>query len=375
MADISEQGLEKIEENKKMLEQGKNVKKIDYKRVELIQNSNISVYMVWLDNNEELSDVEKEGKKKEILEIYNKKLQLIATADEQGNLEYNEEYLKQLEEKFKEVDKNYTIDNKIKVNNVLELPEEKEDEEERMLEEGKEEDKDEKIEEEKTKEVIQCSTLEEGKNEKQLSKIEEDLGIEGISYAMVVKDPRFRDDLLQSNTNYLDIVIAYNKKDDQYFCVGRTTKGFEMIKDFKPSYRPLASNKNTDEYNKDGERIDTEVPEYVLRRSDMKDGALTIDTDSNMIRLGYVKTVDKTNERNEFETSNHKSEDREDIHDRTENFEINWEEEAAKAKVSVDEFKRIYEESDGTNCKEKLESTHEEIEEQCTGISHGRERE
>ena len=29
MADISEQGLEKIEENKKMLEQGKNVKKID----------------------------------------------------------------------------------------------------------------------------------------------------------------------------------------------------------------------------------------------------------------------------------------------------------------------------------------------------------
>ena len=370
MADISEQGLKKIEENKKLLEQGKNVKKIDYKRIELMQNSNISVYMVWLDNNEELSDVEKKGKKKEILEIYNKELQLIATADEQGNLEYNEEYLKQLEEKFKEVDKNYTIDNKIKVNNVLELPEEKEDEEERMLEEGKEEDK-----EEKTKEVIQYSTLEEGKNEKQLSKIEEDLGIEGISYAMVVKDPRFRDDLLQSNTNYLDIVIAYNKKDDQYFCVGRTTKGFEMIKDFKPSYRPLASNKNTDEYNKDGEKIDTEVPEYVLRRSDMKDGALTIDTDSNMIRLGYVKTVDKTNERNEFETSNHKSEDREDIHDRTENFEIDWEKESAKAKVSVDEFKRIYEESDGTNCKEKLESTHEEIEEQCTGISHGRERE
>lgn len=192
---------------------------------------------------------------------------------------------------------------------------------------------------------------------------------------MVVKDPRFRDDLLQSNNNYLDIVIAYNKKDDQYFCVGRTTKGFEMIKDFKPSYRPLSSNKNTNEYNKDGEKIDTEVPEYVLRRSDMKDGALTIDTDSNMIRLGYVKTVGKTNERNEFETSNHKSDDREDIHERTENFEINWEEEAAKAKVSVDEFKRIYEESEGTNCKEKLESTHEEIDEQYTGRSNERERE
>ena len=373
MENVSEQGLKKIEENKQLLEQGKKVTKIDYKKIELIQDSNISVYMVWLDNNDELSQNEKDDKKKEILEIYNKELQLIATADEQGNLKYSEEYLKKLEDKFKAVDENYTIDDKIKVNNVLELPEEKEDEKQIEKSEKKEE-KDEKIEEEKSKEVIQYSTLEEGKNEKQLSKIEEDLGVEGISYAMVVKDPRFRDDLLQSGSNYLDIIIAYNKKEDQYVCVGRTSKGFEMIKDFKPSYKPIASSKNTNEYNKNGEKIDTEVPEYVLKRTDMKDGVLTIDTDSGMIRLGYVKTVNKTNERNEFETSNHKSEDREDIHEHTENFEINWEKEAANAKVKVEEFKRIYRESEGDNCKEKLENAHDEVEKEFRGNSNTRQR-
>ena len=201
-----------------------------------------------------------------------KNTELIATIDENGMVELEEEYSKELEK--------YLPPESLEMEKVD--PEE-------MIEKSKEEGKtDLKKEEEKEKE-------EEEKKET-VDKLKEDTGLEIISLVRI-EDERFSDDVVGYQTGYSEQYVALTK-DGTFHLVGEKSDGsFEEHPDFLGASSAHASEQP--EYDENGNCCGNSSVDMVMRRSDGTRSSLGIDMSFGEITL----TNRDTNE--PIETSNY----------------------------------------------------------------------
>lgn len=197
---------------------------------------------------------------------------LIATIDENGMVELEEEYSKELEK--------YLPPESLEMEKVD--PEE-------MIEKSKEEGKtDLKKEEEKEKE--------EEEKEETVDKLKEDTGLEIISLVRI-EDERFSDDVVGYQTGYSEQYVALTK-DGTFHLVGEKSDGsFEEHPDFLGA--TSAHTSEQPEYDENGNCCGNSSVDMVMRRSDGTRSSLGIDMSFGEITL----TNRDTNE--PIETSNY----------------------------------------------------------------------
>lgn len=197
---------------------------------------------------------------------------LIATIDENGMVELEEEYSKELEK--------YLPPESLEMEKVD--PEE-------MIEKSKEEGKtDLKKEEEKEKE--------EEEKEEIVDKLKEDTGLEIISLVRI-EDERFSDDVVGYQTGYSEQYVALTK-DGTFHLVGEKSDGsFEEHPDFLGA--TSAHTSEQPEYDENGNCCGNSSVDMVMRRSDGTRSSLGIDMSFGEITL----TNRDTNE--PIETSNY----------------------------------------------------------------------
>ena len=201
-----------------------------------------------------------------------KNTELIATIDENGMVELEEEYSKELEK--------YLPPESLEMEKVD--PEE-------MIEKSKEEGKtDLKKEEEKEKE--------EEEKEETVDKLKEDTGLEIISLVRI-EDERFSDDVVGYQTGYSEQYVALTK-DGTFHLVGEKSDGsFEEHPDFLGA--TSAHTSEQPEYDENGNCCGNSSVDMVMRRSDGTRSSLGIDMSYGEITL----TNRDTNE--PIETSNY----------------------------------------------------------------------
>ena len=201
-----------------------------------------------------------------------KNTELIATIDENGMVELEEEYSKELEK--------YLPPESLEMETVD--PEE-------MIEKSKEEGKtDLKKEEEKEKE--------EEEKEETVDKLKEDTGLEIISLVRI-EDERFSDDVVGYQTGYSEQYVALTK-DGTFHLVGEKSDGsFEEHPDFLGA--TSAHTSEQPEYDENGNCCGNSSVDMVMRRSDGTRSSLGIDMSFGEITL----TNRDTNE--PIETSNY----------------------------------------------------------------------
>lgn len=201
-----------------------------------------------------------------------KNTELIAKIDENGMVELEEEYSKELEK--------YLPPESLEMEKVD--PEE-------MIEKSKEEGKtDLKKEEEKEKE--------EEEKEETVDKLKEDTGLEIISLVRI-EDERFSDDVVGYQTGYSEQYVALTK-DGTFHLVGEKSDGsFEEHPDFLGA--TSAHTSEQPEYDENGNCCGNSSVDMVMRRSDGTRSSLGIDMSFGEITL----TNRDTNE--PIETSNY----------------------------------------------------------------------
>lgn len=201
-----------------------------------------------------------------------KNTELIATIDENGMVELEEEYIKELEK--------YLPPESLEMEKVD--PEE-------MIEKSKEEGKtDLKKEEEKEKE--------EEEKEETVDKLKEDTGLEIISLVRI-EDERFSDDVVGYQTGYSEQYVALTK-DGTFHLVGEKSDGsFEEHPDFLGA--TSAHTSEQPEYDENGNCCGNSSVDMVMRRADGTRSSLGIDMSYGEITL----TNRDTNE--PIETSNY----------------------------------------------------------------------
>ncbi len=201
-----------------------------------------------------------------------KNTELIATIDENGMVELEEEYSKELEK--------YLPPESLEMEKVD--PEE-------MIEKSKEEGKtDLKKEEEKEKE--------EEEKEETVDKLKEDTGLEIISLVRI-EDERFSDDVVGYQTGYSEQYVALTK-DGTFHLVGEKSDGsFEEHPDFLGA--TSAHTSEQPEYDENGNCCGNSSVDMVMRRADGTRSSLGIDMSYGEITL----TNRDTNE--PIETSNY----------------------------------------------------------------------
>lgn len=201
-----------------------------------------------------------------------KNTELIATIDENGMVELEEEYSKELEK--------YLPPESLEMEKVV--PEE-------MIEKSKEEGKtDLKKEEEKEKE--------EEEKEETVDKLKEDTGLEIISLVRI-EDERFSDDVVGYQTGYSEQYVALTK-DGTFHLVGEKSDGsFEEHPDFLGA--TSAHTSEQPEYDENGNCCGNSSVDMVMRRADGTRSSLGIDMSYGEITL----TNRDTNE--PIETSNY----------------------------------------------------------------------
>lgn len=197
---------------------------------------------------------------------------LIATIDENGMVELEEEYSKELEK--------YLPPESLEMEKVD--PEE-------MIEQSKEDGKtDLKEVEEKDKE--------EEEKEETVDKLKEDTGLEIISLVRI-EDERFSDDVVGYQTGYSEQYVALTK-DGTFHLVGEKSDGsFEEHPDFLGA--TSAHTSEQPEYDENGNCCGNSSVDMVMRRSDGTRSSLGIDMSYGEITL----TNRDTNE--PIETSNY----------------------------------------------------------------------
>lgn len=187
-----------------------------------------------------------------------KNTELIATIDENGMVELEEEYSKELEK--------YLPPESLEMEKVD--PEE-------MIEKSKEEGKtDLKKEEEKEKE--------EEEKEETVDKLKEDTGLEIISLVRI-EDERFSDDVVGYQTGYSEQYVALTK-DGTFHLVGEKSDGsFEEHPDFLGA--TSAHTSEQPEYDENGNCCGNSSVDMVMRRSDGTRSSLGIDMSYGEITL------------------------------------------------------------------------------------------
>lgn len=201
-----------------------------------------------------------------------KNTDLIATIDENGMVELDEEYKKQLAE--------YLPEDALEVSEMN--PEE-------VIEQSKEEGKtDLKKEEEKEQE--------EEEKEETVEKLKEDTGLDIISLVRI-EDERFSDDVVGYQTGYSEQYVALTK-DGTFHLIGEKTNGeFEENPDFLGASSAHVSEQP--EYDENGNCCGNSSVDLVMRRADGTRSSLGID-----MRYGEITLTNRdTNE--SIETSNY----------------------------------------------------------------------
>lgn len=254
--------------------------------------------------------------------------------------------------------------------------------------------------------------LEENKDEIKNEKVEEDLTDSlgedlDITYYRKIEDDQINEEFKNELEGANEIGIAYSKKLNAFICVindGTKFKKADGIEIARPTMQTVIS------IDERGEKTEKKSPHALMKTKDGdKELSITIGQ-YGYIEAGIVKRL-PCNERIEYqireqgegekgrqnvETRKFFNKDgKEAIHNLAHQYNENeqngfqeqrledidpdstieledgslttLEDEAARAKVTVEEFRRIYLESEGKNADEKLKNAHETIEEQFLG--------
>ena len=200
-----------------------------------------------------------------------KNTELIATIDENGMVELEEEYSKELEK--------YLPPESLEMEKVD--PEE-------MIEKSKEEGK-------TDLEEVEEKDKEEEEKEETVDKLKEDTGLEIISLVRI-EDERFSEDIVGYQTGYSEQYVALTK-DGTFHLVGEKSDGsFEEHPDFLGASSAYASEQP--EYDENGNCCGNSTVDLVMRKKDGKE-SLGIDMSYGSITLTNIDTNEP------IETSNY----------------------------------------------------------------------
>lgn len=216
------------------------------------------------------------------------------------------------------------------------------------------------------------------KKEEPEEQIEQDLGedIEITNYRQI-KDSNLDRQMPQTFKGVEEKGTAYDKKSNRFIIVVKENGKFKMAEGIEPA-RPTM--KSVISINEDGKEIERKVPHALMKTNDSrKELSITIG-DYGYVEIGTVNRLPcnervemqlrqdgegKEGERNKKQRDLIEKGGTEAVHELA--HEFNDEEriiqEAEKAKVSVEEFKRYLQEVEGNTLDEKIENAHEEIEE------------
>lgn len=312
---------------------------------------------------------------------------LLGYVNEEGHIEFIDPLLRSLEIEITLEDlKELNIEN-IRAKSEELTPKELEEYIEKQKEDNVEDKKDEKDEKDS-----------EEKDEKEAN--EELMENEGqdleITYYKKIKDPKLQSEFPELKGKKLG--LAYSSKLGQYIITEKDENGIKIADDIKPAKPTMRSVISIGE---SGDKVERKSP-HALMKTSRKDIEMSINIDTyGYIELGKVR-VTPCNERverpvkvqsktNVPETKVIKATDtRTENHEIAHNFEkgeekgieiqnLNMiidlgngetttiEKEAEKAKVSPREFLNLYNGAEGKTPKEKIDSAHEEVEEQFRG--------
>lgn len=350
-----EEGLqEKLQESKSEIERVKYYEKfrmqgIDFSNIFITEekdvDGNISYHMYAGDSSKELLSINSKG-------------ELTIAPELEG-------FIKDLD-LFKEIEENEKVPGRLKGYSEKISPEEM-----KKLLKDKEKDQN----EEKKEEQI----------EQDLEQLDgEDLEI--TNYRQI-KDNNVEEGLKENFRGAEEKGIGYNKKTNTFISIIKIDGKYQRtpgIEDAKPTMKTVIS------INEDGTEIEKKVPHALMKTNNpRKELSVTIGD------YGYIETgtVDRLpcNERVERplredgeDMKGKRTKQVEDIsekggpeaiheiaHKYNETEEL-IEQEAGKAKVSVEEFKRYLEKADGDTLEEKIEQVHEEIEQDYGAPSRNR---
>lgn len=312
---------------------------------------------------------------------------LLGYVNEEGHIEFIDPLLRSLEIEITLEDlKELNIEN-IRAKSEELTPKELEEYIEKQKEDNVEDKKDEKDEKD---EKDSDEKDEKEVNEELMENEGQDLG---ITYYKKIKDPKLQSEFPELKGKKLG--LAYSSKLGQYIITEKDENGIKIadeIKPAKPTMRSVIS------IGESGDKVERKSP-HALMKTSRKDIEMSINIDTyGYIELGKVR-VTPCNERverpvkvqsktNVPETEVIKATDtRTENHEIAHNFEkgeekgieiqnLNMiidlgngetttiEKEAEKAKVSPREFLNLYNGAEGKTPKEKIDSAHEEVEEQ-----------
>lgn len=309
---------------------------------------------------------------------------LLGYVNEEGHIEFIDPLLRSLEIEITLEDlKELNIEN-IRAKSEELTPKELEEYIEKQKEDNVEDEKDEKDSEEKDEKEA---------NEELMENEGQDLE---ITYYKKIKDPKLQSEFPELKGKKLG--LAYSSKLGQYIITEKDENGIKIADDIKPAKPTMRSVISIGE---SGDKVERKSP-HALMKTSRKDIEMSINIDTyGYIELGKVR-VTPCNERverpvkvqsktNVPETKVIKATDtRTENHEIAHNFEkgeekgieiqnLNMiidlgngetttiEKEAEKAKVSPREFLNLYNGAEGKTPKEKIDSAHEEVEEQFRG--------
>lgn len=325
--------LAQFEENYKELMQGQDGEIV---RIEYFEQFNLE--KMPMENVYTIETKDKEGKTTTHIFLGNVQKEIL-TIDSDGNITIDEQFKKIIGEiDIKTILAQNEQKNLTGISESIE-PEELEEELTRTNE-GK-------------KVVQQSEILQEKNDEDQLNraiKQEEGQDLQLTNYRKI------KDDTIGEKVPALKDVeekgIAYSKTLGAFVCItkeqGQPPKLAEGMQPAKPTMKTVIS------INEDGSRVKRKAPHALMKTdNEKKEMSITIG------QYGYVEvgTVDRLpcNERVERQVRTQGEGVKKD------GTKITFEELADKSKVTVEEFKRIYEQAQGETVDEKIENTEQEI--------------
>lgn len=313
---------------------------------------------------------------------------LLGYINEEGHIEFIDPLLRSLELELTLEDlKELNIEN-IRAKSEELTPEELEEYIEKQKEDNVKDDK----KEEKEKKDLEDKNEEEA-NKELMENEGQDLG---ITYYRKIKDSRLQLEFPELKRKKLG--LAYSSKLGQYIITEKDENGIRITDEIKPAKPTMRSVISIDE---NGDNVERKSP-HALMKTNRKDIEMSITIDTyGYIELGKVRVTpcnerverpvriqSKTNtpENDVIEATDTEKENHEIAHNFEEGEEkgieiqnLNMiidlgngetttiEKEAEKAKVSPREFLNLYNGAEGKTPKEKIDSAHEEVEEQFRG--------
>ena len=268
---MDEKEIEKIKDK---LNENKDAKSVEYyKELEFLKEDKQHYEFKVEDLFVVEKTVKKEGKEETAYEIYNKKGERIATADEQGNIEFTEQYKGKLEKMPKELYDKIGFDKRnAKVKELEKKKEEKEYEKNKDTKDDKKEEKDKDTEADKESEDEKDNKDEQKEEEvpeneeEKREKMEEDLGIDekDIQSSSEIKDERFYQLVPEARDckGYVSIVYIGSKNEFQIIGVNLQTNKYEPLQTVTAS-QAVEQNSSID-VGRDGKNVERKSLKAVL---------------------------------------------------------------------------------------------------------------